>query len=188
MSEKEKIPAASRRQEKPATVDAQKRFENLYQQYLQALGNIQVEGQQRYKEAYEAYMQTLNATLAEGQKSIEDVNRSFVGTMQESWGQENAQSRFTEAYTKMATDLQTRQMGVLKNSENAHQQYMSSLQDVSQTLQKRQLDECLNYLKELQKAWADLDINALDVNTMAVISQTMTAASTYVFPALAARQ
>jgi hypothetical protein len=188
MAAKEKISAAPRGQGAPHEGKAQKRFEDLYRKFLQALGEIQLDGQKRYEKAHTDYLQTLNGALLYSQKAIEEDNRAFVGTMQEAWGQENAQTLFAEAYSKVVEDLQNRQTAVQKNSESARQNYMSSLQEVSQNLQKLYIDECRNYLREMKKAWAELDVDTIDVNTLATITQTMTAASNYLYSAFAAKQ
>lgn len=164
--------------------DIRKRFEDTYNDYIQSLSEAHMNGQTRYEDEYKNYLQALNDAQMSAKKCLEDTNRNYLASMQEAWGQEDAQVRAEKAYRDGLKCLQEGRASLEKDCELSHQKYIETCQQVWKDTQDLNLKACLNYLQVLQKAWAEMDVKAIDAITITTIIRTINAANGYISYAL----
>jgi hypothetical protein len=155
-------------------------FRDAFYNYVRALNDVQIGIQKRSMEVYNnKYAKVLNEAQADAQKRSEEAYRNMLNKIKEIWGQEDTQSRYREVYQDYMVALQEVQSRLQKSYEEAYRNYTESMQPVSEDVQKLYMEPYRNYLSELQKTWSQLDINAVDANTLAGIGQIMITTSLY---------
>lgn len=118
-------------------------------------------------------------------KDFETAYMNYMQALQGAWIPEEAQKRFEDAYLDYMRALLQAPNDPLKRIE-AEIQYMRVLREARMPpdVQKRFEEAFQGYIRALQGAWAQLDINAVDVGSLVMIGQSIIAAASCLWGAL----
>jgi hypothetical protein len=121
-------------------------------------------------------------------KPFEEAHQDYLRALQQVWTPQDAQRHVEEAniaYIRQVLEAQA--TGDIIRRFEVDLGYMRALQLPDQV--RQQFDEVYRtYLRAVQEAWARLDVNALDANTLAAIGQLLLAASCAASPTISSSQ
>jgi hypothetical protein len=143
-----------------------------YQRYTATLEEIGKETQKRSEEAWRAYQ----ASQLDGQQQAADAVRKYLGALQ---GISSAPERSAEGAQKIAATItdaaaDATRMGeegmrryveaqsqIRRRADEAQRAYAAALGEIRTEAQKRQIETYRGYLVAMQRAWSQLNVDAL---------------------------
>ena len=167
-------PAPASRSTEPENVG--KRFEQAYQDYLNALKENQVDAHKRCLQTQRDYTSALQNSWVETQKRLHEVNQTYVTQVQDAWGDENAQKLVSDAYRTYTRALREACEDAQKRWQDANDEFTKPVQDLGEETKRRHERAFQDYLNAIKDAWAALDAKTLDANTFAALSNNIAAA------------
>jgi len=114
-------------------------------------------------------------------KRIEEEYCKYLHTLQEAWDMEEVNQRLREAFLNYVRALQEAGPYDALKSYEAYFNYLRACQEAWRPERVKKLfnEAYLDYVRALQQAWAQIDINALNANSLAIIGQNMLVVACY---------
>jgi hypothetical protein len=112
-------------------------------------------------------------------RRFEEAYRNYMRALREAWVPRDVQRRFEEAYLNYVRALlEARAPEDSLRRLEAYLNYVRALREawVPEDIRRRFEEAYRNYVRALKETWAQVDVNAMNVDTMAAISQSMMAA------------
>ena len=163
---------------RPGPSNVRRLFEDAYYTYTQAVRDAQLRAQQVVAEADHDYHQAQQAVQADAQKRSWEVYLAYVKASHDALEKDDSKAA-DEARRDYEEALQQVHRETQQRSLEAHSNHLQSLADAStpDNVQKGVEEAYRNYLRDLQKVWDQVDVDSLDPNSLAAISQGVAAAA-----------
>jgi hypothetical protein len=183
------MPAArssrAQRQDKAAASAAPPtdRFLQAYREYLRSLQEkvLGSELAQRPERAYRDYLQVLFEQQAplDTRERLSQGYEELMASMrdQPQGASADGTTRVAEAYTRYTKVLEDLMTDRQDSVAAAQRYYLETLRATPSQLRQHSEEAFRTYLHSLQQAWADLDVDSLEVSDLAVISQSIALAA-----------
>ncbi len=155
----------------------QKTVNDNLQQYLQSLKDAYTNGSRRSEELSQEYLKQQKEQQTVYDETVKEDYRNYASSVQQSWGQEQAQTKIEEATRGYLAAVNERQMELRKNFEDLQRKYSDSLQKHIGQVQQEYNAAYQDYLKGFQQGWARADLENMDSQTLASIGHSLIAAS-----------
>ena len=157
-------------------------FLTVYRRYIDALRDTHERAQRRYCDAQADYTRSVTELQYKSHRAREDAFRAYVAGLQDARGEE-AHRRSCDAEQQYIKDLEAAQSAERKALEEASAAAASVIQQTSEQAGKEREAARLTYSIGVRDGFAKADPVALGPEVMALIGQSLVAASTYASPA-----
>ena len=155
----------------------QKAVNEALQTYMRALKDVYNKSQKRSEELYQEYLKAQREQQIVADENLKEDYRNYVGSMQQVWGQEDAQSKMADANREFLTAINDRQFELRNSLEGLYKNYLETVQkNITQTQQDYSAGY-QDFLKSFQSAWVVADVTSLDTGTLASVAQILITAS-----------
>jgi nitrate reductase alpha subunit len=156
-------------------------FLTVYRQYVDALRETHERVQQRYCDAQADLARAVVELQFNSHRAREDAFRAYVARMQDARG-DDAYRLAGEAEHLYLKDLEAAQSRERKGLEEANSAAAAVVQETNEQASKERHAARLAHSKGVQDGFAKADPHALVPDVMALIGQSLVAASNYASP------
>lgn len=154
-----------------------KTVNDTLQQYLQSLRDAHANGMNHAEELSQEYSKSQREQQTVYDESVKEDYRNYVSSVQQAWGQDQAQAKVDDATRGYLMALNNRQMELRKNLEELQRKYMDTVQKHVNQVQQDYTNAYQDYLRSFQQGWARADLENMDSQTLASVGQALIAAS-----------
>lgn len=154
-------------------------FLSVHRNYMKSLQEAHARAQQRYSQAQADYMRTLYDAQLSSQRAQEDAHRSYITSMQDACAKEDAQQLVREAEQRYVKEFESGQSRARQALEEAKRNLSAALKEANDEANKAWDQARLTYLKGVQDRFTRVDPQALEPDVIALIGQSLVAASDY---------
>lgn len=151
-------------------------FEDAYAEFFHEVNEPLRKALESQRAAYDEYVQSVNGIYEEGCRRLEEASRNYLQELQRSQEDEEAQQRALDAYQKL-TETQQAPFGPddylrLADAHTAFRQAVANSYD-PKAVRGHSQEAFRRYLHAVKRAWAQVDPDALDAQSLAAISNTL---------------
>ena len=149
------------------------------QNYMRALREVYIKGAKRSEELNKEFMNSQKQQQVLLDDHQKEDYRKYIASLQQAWGQDDAQSKLTDAYRDFLTSVNEHQIDSRKTLEDLTRSYIDAMQGHYDEVQKDYVAAYQDYLRSLQSAWQNADIAKLDSSTINSAGKILIEASNY---------
>lgn len=171
-SASKKSAAAAAATAEASLVETLQRFSAAQAEYAQAQHDAQLNAQKQLEETSRTYLEQMRAVSEDSQKRFEEAYRALATSVQEAAGQEDAQARVEEAYRTFVETIRAVVEDIQTRGGGAYRDYTTAVQSGQVSGQQAGYDALRNYLRAMQDAWAQVDVDAVvDASAKGLLGQ-----------------
>jgi hypothetical protein len=156
------------------TADPREQFWKAGEGFYNAL----VKAQQAACEAFEAasreQQEALLKVQSQARQRADEIHYEYLSTLQEAKDSDDFPSVGAKANRKYQEALAEVQAAVWKETAALYEARQKALQDLQTTSQRNRLAAYVDYAKECQRIWGQLDAGNLSCESLAFIGQSLT--------------
>jgi uncharacterized protein (DUF885 family) len=140
---------------------ASKRYREGIENYVRALQDAQVNISRPLHEAYKASLESMQALQNDIQRRLGELGSNTEKSIRDALSQPDAQTRYLDIQRQYTSALIQLFEEYQKRAEDANRQVMTALEQTQKEGQNALRDAFRDYLRSVQEAWAQLDVNGL---------------------------
>ncbi len=156
-----------------------KGIESTLKDFLSVIFESVNQSRETAQEALKEYYGTMQNYQLEFQRVREEEYRHLLGTVQESFGKEDIQTKFFDAQRTFTSNVEEKQVFLKKGVEEANQDYLKSLQEASTVTREACEAAYQDFLQATQKQLNNADLKAMQPDELAKVGQLLLIASQY---------